>query len=184
VPAAFSNARKLGVAIALWLAATPAHAAGFRLIEAPADANGPALNGAIWYPCSEQPREIDLGNIAISGVRDCPIHGDKLPLVVISHGRGGNFIGHHDTAETLADAGFIVAAINHPGSTTLDTSHVGDLSALVERPTDIKRLIDFMLEASSAASKIDPGSSSSALISIGRSRYACARRRPLPASKS
>ena len=156
MPTAFAQAGTFLVAIALSLAAMPAHAAGFRFIEVPADADGPALNGAIWYPCSEPPRAIDLGNIAISGVRDCPIRGDKLPLVVISHGRGGNFIGHHDMAQTLADAGFVTAAINHPGSTTLDTSHIGDLSALVERPTDIKRLIDFLLGASPAGSNIDP----------------------------
>jgi predicted dienelactone hydrolase len=151
VPTAFSCAVKFLVAIAFCFAATQARAAGFWFIEVPADADGPALHGAIWYPCSEPPREIDLGNIAIPGVMDCPISGDKLPLVVVSHGRGGNFIGHHDTGETLADAGFVVAAINHPCSTTLDTSHIGDLSALVERPTDIKRLIDFLLGASAAS---------------------------------
>lgn len=36
-----------------------------------------------------------------------PISGDKLPLVVVAHGRGGSFVNFHDTAETLADAGFI-----------------------------------------------------------------------------
>jgi hypothetical protein len=68
---------------------------------------------------------------------------------------GGDFTGHHDVAETLADAGFIVAAIDHPGHTTFDMSS-GDLSVFVERPTDIKRLIDFMLGAPPAAPKIDP----------------------------
>lgn len=42
------------------------------------------------------------------------VNGDKLPLVVVSHGRGGDSVGLHDTAEALADAGFVVAAINHP----------------------------------------------------------------------
>ena len=83
--------------------------------------------------------------------------GDKLPLVVVSHGKGSHFVLHHDTAETLADAGFVVAAINHPGDTVFDTSRSGDLSVMVERPTDIKRLIDFMLGSSPAASKIDAG---------------------------
>ena len=150
------QAAKFLAAIALCLTATLAQDAGFRFIDAPADADGPAFKGAVWYPCSELPGEIDLGKITVRGVKDCPISGDKLPLVVVSHGRGGYFIGHHDTAETLADAGFIVAAINHPGSTTSDMSHVGDLSAFVERPTDIKRLIDFLLGASPAASNIDP----------------------------
>jgi predicted dienelactone hydrolase len=36
-----------------------------------------------------------------------PISGDKLPLVVVANGRGGSLVNFHDTAETLADAGFI-----------------------------------------------------------------------------
>src|SRR6516162_832114 len=143
------------VTLALLLPATLAKAAGFRFIEVPADTEGPTLKGAM-SPCSEAPGEVDLGNITLSGVNNCPITGDKLPLVVISHGRGGSFVGHHDTAEILADAGFVTAAINHPGDTTSDMSHSDDLSVFIERPTDIKRLIDFMIGASPAASTIDP----------------------------
>jgi predicted dienelactone hydrolase len=86
--------------------------------------------------------------------KDCPISGDRLPLIVVSPGNDGFFLNFYDTSETLADAGFVVAAINHPGDTTFDMSHF--LSAFVERPIDIRRLIDFMLGASPAASKIDP----------------------------
>ena len=143
------------LAIVLGLARAPsAQAAGFRLIEVPGDADDPALKGAMWYPCSKPPGEIHLGNVVLPGVRDCAISGRRLPLVVVSHGRGGSFIGHHDTAETLADAGFVVAAINHPGSTASD-NRVGDLSALVERPTDVRRLVDFILGPSPAAAHID-----------------------------
>jgi predicted dienelactone hydrolase len=81
--------------------------------------------------------------------------GNKLPLVVVSHGNGGSMLAHHDTAESLADAGFIVAAVDHPGDSIADLSRVADLSVHVERPTDVKRLIDFMLGASPAASRID-----------------------------
>jgi len=115
----------------------------------------------MWYPCLEPPEEIDLGKItAISGItvhgaKDCPVIGDRLPLVVVSHGRRSHFVCHHDTIETLADVGFIVAAINHPGDTYFDLSRSGDLSAFVDRPGDIKRLIDFMLSISPAAPNID-----------------------------
>jgi predicted dienelactone hydrolase len=143
-------------AIFLCLLATLAHAAGLRVIDVPADSEGPELHGATWYPCSKPPGEVKLGYATLPGVRDCAVDGDKLPLIVVSHGRGGDFVAHHDTAEALADAGFIVAAINHPGDTATDMSRSDDLSVLVERPTDIKRLIDFMLGASSFASKIDP----------------------------
>lgn len=141
--------------ICLCLLATLAHAAGLRVIDVPADSEGPALHGAMWYPCSEPPGEVKLGYATLPGVRDCAVNGDKLPLVVVSHGRGGDFVGHHDTAEALADAGFVVATINHPGDTATDMSRSDDLSVLVERPTDIKRLIDFMVGASPLASKID-----------------------------
>jgi predicted dienelactone hydrolase len=92
----------------------------------------------------------------VPGVKDCPVEGDRLPLIVISHGGGGYFIGHHDTAEALAEAGFVVAAINHPGDTVSDMSRSDDLSVMIERPTDMKRVIDFMLGESSAVSAIDP----------------------------
>ena len=143
------------VTLALLFTATLAQASGFRFIEVPADGEGPVLRGAMWSPCSKAPGEIDLGNTTVPGVKDCPIGGEKLPLVVISHGRGGSFIGHHDIAEMLADAGFVAAAINHPGDTASDMSRSGDLSVFIERPTDIKRLIDFMINASPAAPRID-----------------------------
>lgn len=149
-------AKSLAV-FAFCLTTTAAQAAGFRSIEVPAAANGPALSGAIWYPCAEPPREIELGPITIPGVKDCPIRGDRLPLVVISHGNLGAFFDHHDTAESLADAGFVVAAISHPGDTIpegLDSSVMA--SAMVRRPDDIRRLISFMIGTSPAAASIDP----------------------------
>jgi predicted dienelactone hydrolase len=144
------------VVAALWLTASVAEPAGFGFVDVPADPEGPAMTGAVWSPCVMPPQDMVVGRTTLPGVKDCPIAGDKLPLVVISHGRGGDFIGHHDTAETLADAGFIVAAISHPGDTVSDMSRSGDLSVTIERPTDIKRLIDFMVGRSPAASKIDP----------------------------
>ena len=127
---------------------------GFQLIDVPAGADGPAFNAAIWYPCSEPGGEISLGDITLPGVKDCPISGDRLPLVVISHGRGGSFIGHHDTAETLADAGFVVAALNHPGDNASDLSHTQDRAVFIERPRDVKRLMN-SCSASPAATTID-----------------------------
>jgi len=142
-------------ALILCLSSTLASGAGIRAIDVPASAEGPALEGAVWYPCSQPSGEVHLGKFTLPGVQDCPPPDGKLPLVVVSHGRTGNFVGHHDTAEALADAGFIVAAINHPGDTTSDLSRTDDLSIYIQRPNDIKRLVDFMLDASALASSID-----------------------------
>jgi predicted dienelactone hydrolase len=148
-------ASKFLVAIALCLTATVAQAAGLRSIDIPADAEGPAIHGLIWYPCAETPGEIRVDIFILPGVMGCPLAGDHLPLIAASHGQGSGPLVNHDTAETLADNGFIVAAINHPGDTEQDLSRSDDLSVFVERPTDIKRLIDFMIGASPFAARID-----------------------------
>jgi predicted dienelactone hydrolase len=98
---------------------------------------------------------MNIENRAILGVRDCAIIGNKLPLIVISHGRTAWFGAHHDTASALADAGYVVAAINHPGDNSFDHSRVDDISVFVERPVDITRLLNFMLGGWFDASKID-----------------------------
>lgn len=130
------------------------HAAGFRLIEIPSDHDSSTLKGAVWFPCTQPVSDVRMGPYVISVAKDCPVIGSKLPLVVISHGWSGTFLSHRDTAETLANAGFVVAAINH-GDNAMNPRRHGDRSVLIERPTDMKRLIDFMLLAWSDASKLD-----------------------------
>jgi predicted dienelactone hydrolase len=144
------------LAIVLLALASTAHAAGFRFVEVPADAQGPTIKAALWYPCAEPAGKLELGPFILPVVKDCPLPSDKHPLVVISHGRGGTFLGHHDTAEAFADSGFIVVALNHPGDTYSDMSRSSDLSVFVSRPADIKRVVDFMLAASPAMPVVDP----------------------------
>jgi predicted dienelactone hydrolase len=140
----------------LCLAASLAHAAGFQLIQIPASDGGPPLEGAVWYPCAAPTGDLAIGPYVLRVATDCPIAGKDLPLVVISHGHGGDYLGHHDLAEALADAGFVAVAINHPGDTASDMSRADDLSEFVERPSDIKRTIDFMLGPWPGSARLDP----------------------------
>lgn len=139
--------RSIGIWAALCLSTTLAQAAGLGFIEVPADAAGPALRGAVWYPCDAPAGPIALGPaITLQGTKDCPMKVGQWPLIVISHGAGGSFVGHRDTAAALADAGFVVAAISHAGDNFQDMSAHEDLSIFVSRPMDMKRLIDFTLK--------------------------------------
>ena len=137
--------------------ASPAQAAGIQLLD-----SDPGLSGAIWYPCAGEPKPVALGKLAVGadfsliGVKDCPVTGAKLPLVIFSHGRTGWFGAHHDTAEALADAGFVVAAINHPGDNGNDPSRRDDLSVFASRPVDMIRLLDFMLRDWKDKAVVDP----------------------------
>jgi predicted dienelactone hydrolase len=144
-------------AVILCCLGSPAWAAGIQLLD-----SDPTLAGAIWYPCTGEPQRVPLGGLTVQfidslqGVKDCPVTGTKLPLVVISHGRGGWFGGHDDVVDALVDAGFVVAAINHPGDNGKDSSLRDSLTALASRPPDIIRLLDFMLKEWKDRASIDP----------------------------
>jgi predicted dienelactone hydrolase len=71
----------------------------------------------------------------------------------MSHGTGGSFAGHYDTAIALAQAGFVVAALTHPGDNYRDQSRATDMQA---RPVALSHLIGFMLGAWHEHAAIDP----------------------------
>lgn len=145
----------VGLFLAL-VTSAPAAAAGLKLLTVPADANGPAISVAVWYPSSDKPAPVMFGPFTALAAQDGKIDGGALPLIVVSHGRGGSFVVHHDTAEHLADAGFVVAALNHPGDNARDKSLFYDLSIYVQRPLDVKRVIDYLAVAVPWATTIDP----------------------------
>jgi len=144
-------------ALTLCSLGSSANAAGIQLFN-----HGPALSGAIWYPCAGEPKHVQLGDLAVAvdyglqGVKDCPVTGAKLPLIVFSHGTNGWFAGHHDTAAALADAGFVVAAINHPGDSAKDNARSNELSVFLSRPADMISLIDFVLNGWKDRAAVDP----------------------------
>ena len=144
------------LAAMLSFTASLGHAAGLRFIHIPNEADGPAIDAAVWSPCDQPPQSVKIEGMSLSAVLDCPVAGGtKMPLIVISHGHGGWYLGHHDTAEALADAGFVVVAINHPHANYADMSEGNGLKAFRQRPADIKRTIDFMLGAFPDAARID-----------------------------
>lgn len=147
---------RLALAVAFCLAMSPAKAAGLKFLHIPGGQDSPAIEAAMWSPCTTAPEDIQVEAFTIPAVLDCPIAGERLPLVIISHGYGGWYLGHHDTAEALADSGFLVVAINHPHANYADMSRANGLAALIGRPVDIKRTIDFMLADFPDSAKIDP----------------------------
>jgi predicted dienelactone hydrolase len=138
--------------LALPDAVASAQAAGLRHLQIPADPAGPRIEAVMWTPCALPPKDIAIDPpIVVPGTMNCPAAGKNLPLIVISHGAGAGPVMHHDTAEALADAGFVVVALHHPNDGTgLDNSW------MIQRPVDVRRSLDFMLHASPVRSLIDP----------------------------
>jgi predicted dienelactone hydrolase len=83
-----------------------------------------------------------------------PVSGSGLPLVVFSHGTGGWYGEHYDTALALAHAGFVVAAVSHTGDTYDDHSRA---ASIIARPPQVRRLIDYMLAEWPEHGRIDAG---------------------------
>lgn len=79
----------------------------------------------------------------------------KLPLIVISHGTGGNLSGHTDTAMALAKAGFVVAALNHTGDNTQDQGYIAKGRQLMGRPRHVSELLTYMLMSWSGHARLD-----------------------------
>jgi predicted dienelactone hydrolase len=131
------------------LVGLPAQAAdviGFRTIQL-ADKDR-SVDIALWYPARSDAAPVLVGdNRALTGlaaVRDvAPISG-SLPLVVLSHGYGGNWTNQSWLAGALVRQGYAVAAPNHPGTTTRDMNPTAGRQ-LWERPRDISRVADFLL---------------------------------------
>ena len=96
------------------------------------DGDQPAIEAGAWAPVE-----------ATTALR---------PLIVISHGNGGDFRSHHDTAMALAKAGFVVAALTHTGDNWRDQSRATDV---VGRTRQLSVLIDYMTRDWSGHAGID-----------------------------
>jgi len=139
-------------ALSALLPATPVLAVGFQQFTVP-DPEGAPLEAGIWYPsdatASSQPLGLFRQTVASGGA----VTGRDLALVVISHGTGGAFSSHYDTALALAEAGFVVAAVTHTGDNYRDQSEFGRVD---KRPRHIRLLIDYLLAAWPDHGRIDP----------------------------
>jgi predicted dienelactone hydrolase len=137
------------VKLLLWAFLVCAHgvamAAGYQRLEVPGAGSEPAIPIIVWTPCAAGPATSQLGPYVLQAVQNCAVSGESLPLVAISHGHGGSFLGHHDTAVALADAGFVVVSLNHPGDSYGDESSGQSLKIFETRPRDVSRAITFML---------------------------------------
>ncbi len=106
------------------------------------------LDGFLWYPTEAEGRTLRAhGNAVWEAIRvmpDATPADGAQPLVVLSHGMFGNSRNQAWLAAELTAAGYIVAAVDHPGTSTFQRDP-DDARELWERPHDISRTIDHIL---------------------------------------
>ena len=78
------------LAISLFASALrPSRPVGFQQIMV-ADPGRAPIPVSVWYPTDAKPGFVLLGSVGQRVASDGPVTGDRLPLVVISHGTGGS----------------------------------------------------------------------------------------------
>ncbi|MDB5526595.1 MAG: hypothetical protein JWM58_4358 [Rhizobium sp.] len=88
-------------------------------------------------------------------IKDAKLVGNAHPLVVLSHGYGGSWRNLNWLAGELVHQGYVVAAPDHPGTTTFD-KFPAQAAKLWERPHDLSRVIDALTGDPSLAGAIEP----------------------------
>ena len=135
-----------------WASLAPALAVGFETVTVPDPGNPPIFVG-IWYPseAAAAPERIslDMATVADGGA----VAGAHLHLIIMSHGQGGGFAGHVDTAMALAKAGFVVAALTHTGDNFKDGSRV---LAIWDRVRQLRLTTDWLLQDWTGHTFLDP----------------------------
>jgi predicted dienelactone hydrolase len=147
----------LGVgSVAVATALKAARPVGFQQLAVP-DGAGNKFPVAVWYPTAASPRPTTLIGMRLMEVaQNGPIAGDRLPLILISHGNGGGPAGHADLAMALAAAGYVVAAPMHTGDNFLDQSALATPGWLAGRSRELRASVDYLLGAWSGRGRLDP----------------------------
>lgn len=123
----------------------------------------------IWYPTmdttqfnvtSEYPFKLPPTS------KDASIVQKRFPLILLSHGTGGNRISQMWLACEIASTGYIVAAVNHFGN-TLDNKIPEYFVKVWHRPLDISFVIDNLLTHSTFSPRIDTAKIGMAGFSLG-----------------
>lgn len=99
----------------------------------------------IWYPAQAGGRQVTVGGNGVfygtAAGRNAPHVEGRHPLIIISHGAGGNAGQFGWIASELANAGFVVVLPNHPGTTTGNASAKAAVRVW-ERPKDVSAVLD------------------------------------------
>jgi predicted dienelactone hydrolase len=148
------NLAALFFSMAMLFAQGTAGTVGFQQVTVP-DAGGKPLTVGIWYPSEAPTLSVPLGMFTQTVAVDGKVAGNRLPLILISHGTSGSLASHFDTALALARAGFVVAAVTHTGDNYMDQSYAGNWKDLSDRPRQMKVVLDYMLADWTSHSQID-----------------------------
>jgi predicted dienelactone hydrolase len=123
---------------------------------------GRSMNFMLIYPAAPE-RSAKPFNIFMSSnlhlYKDAlpVVDGIRHPLIVFSHGAGGNGSLYAWFGEFLAEHGYIVAMVYHYRANTYDSSALYVRNRIWQRPHDVSLYISYLLKDKKWGPRIDPG---------------------------
>jgi predicted dienelactone hydrolase len=168
MPAQFARLTLSSIILSVMPLAALAGQTGLMELSVADPTGGRATTGFVWYPAADTADTVlSLGNAVWEPIRVAPdadpVPG-SYPLVVLSHGMFGNARNQAWLAEGLVAAGFVVAAADHPGTSTFQRDP-DQRRELWERPRDVSRVIDTVL----ADPRVGPAVDASRIYMAGHS---------------
>ncbi len=117
---------------------------GYQSMEADSKAFG-TIAMAVWYPTKKPSKAERLGPFKVKvAINATPATG-TFPLVLISHGSGGTIYGYRDTAQYLAERGFIAVSLFHPKNNFRNNRDEATTDNWINRPKHVSTVLDTIL---------------------------------------
>jgi predicted dienelactone hydrolase len=133
--------------------------AGFKAWRGPTLDSGKSLAGGLWYPAAgDGPTKPQFDSPIFQSVlvqQEAAIRPGRWPLVLLSHGFGGNLRSVSWLGSGLAQQGAVVVGVNHPGSTFGDNDLRRSLNH-GSRVKDLTATLDALLTDANLGPHIDP----------------------------
>jgi len=118
---------------------------GCRSVEATDAVQGANVSIRLLYPTRAAGRPEAFGAFELDVAMNAPVDGERLSLVVISHGTGGTPWTHRELAAHLARSGLVAALIQHPGNNRGDDALADTAINLENRPRHVRLAIGAVL---------------------------------------
>ena len=130
--------------------------AGWRHVELVTTSPQPAIPVALYYPTATPAKTVSMGPFQVNVAIQAPPAQQFKALIVLSHGLWGTELGHSSLAEGLARAGYLVAALRHPGDNWQDHTLTEKTPEqyFSKRPLALTQVIDGILAIPEWASRL------------------------------
>jgi len=111
---------------------------------------------ALSYPTTAKEADVQMGPYTLRMAQDAPVAKGRHGIILLSHGAGGGNLNHRTTAFALSRAGWIVAAIEHPGGNWRDRRRIGTHVDFEGRPRHLRAVLDALLAHPQWSKAADP----------------------------